>query len=649
MRALIFLILWLLAGVEQVFALTELKTNATASSPGNINTEFGKANANFSELSTALGNKANTSCFASESAFATCFPNLSHMPWVLSDTAPADLTKLWFDTDQVPGYVVLKVHDGSAWKENGSYTLPTASAETKGGIKVGDRLSIDGDGVLSADVQTTDISGKEDSLGNPSVNGYVLSSTTTGTRSWVEMTGGGTGIAHATADGNYYASKDGGWVSLTGLYAPALGADDNYVTDAEKAKIAGIAEGAEVNVNADWNSSSGDSQILNKPTIPTVSTAAYNTSTWDASTSAPDQNALRDYLVNFDTDGDGDFTDEAWFPTGSSMVYPGAGIPNSTGSAWGTSYTLDTDLSSVSASDDSLPSAKATKAALDLKANSTNISFVAAALSDLKYDPNTGIADDEYNLITNTGSVGDANDATVVPTLERAGALFQAKDANMITWPSAVSATEVGYLDGVTSAIQTQLNGKSATDHTHTGTYEPYDTTILKDADIGVTVQAYDANMITWPSAISATEVGYLDGLTDTILNLLAGKQNADADLDDDAIEFVIDGGGAAITTGTKGFLEVPYNATINRATIVCDQSGSIVVDVWKDSYANYPPTDADSITASAVPTVSTATKVQDTTLTGWTTSLSAGDFIGFNVDSASTVTSCTISLKVTK
>lgn len=52
---------------------------------------------------------------------------------------------------------------------------------------------------------------------------------------------------------------------------------------------------------------------------------------------------------------------------GGSMTYPGAGIPNSTGSAWGTSLTLDTDLSSVSGSDDSVPSAKATKAALDGK------------------------------------------------------------------------------------------------------------------------------------------------------------------------------------------------------------------------------------------------------------------------------------------
>jgi hypothetical protein len=37
----------------------------------------------------------------------------------------------------------------------------------------------------------------------------------------------------------------------------------------EKNKLAGIAAGAEVNVNADWNATTGDAQILNKPTIPT--------------------------------------------------------------------------------------------------------------------------------------------------------------------------------------------------------------------------------------------------------------------------------------------------------------------------------------------------------------------------------------------
>ena len=45
---------------------------------------------------------------------------------------------------------------------------------------------------------------------------------------------------------------------------------DGYATSTQITKLDGIAAGAEVNVNADWNSSSGDSQILNKPTLLTV-------------------------------------------------------------------------------------------------------------------------------------------------------------------------------------------------------------------------------------------------------------------------------------------------------------------------------------------------------------------------------------------
>ena len=44
---------------------------------------------------------------------------------------------------------------------------------------------------------------------------------------------------------------------------------EDYTT-AEKSKLAGIEAGAEVNVNADWNAVSGDAQILNKPTIPSI-------------------------------------------------------------------------------------------------------------------------------------------------------------------------------------------------------------------------------------------------------------------------------------------------------------------------------------------------------------------------------------------
>lgn len=114
-------------------------------------------------------------------------------------------------------------------------------------------------------------------------------------------------------------------------------------------------------------------------------------------------------------------------------------------------------------------------------------------------------------------------------------------------------------------------------------------------------------------------------------------------------ITFVIDGGGSAITTGVKGDLEIPFACTITAATVLADQSGSIVIDIWKDTYANYPPTNADSITASAKPTLSSATKSQDTTLTGWTKPIAAGSTLRFNVDSITTCTRVTISLKVTK
>lgn len=61
--------------------------------------------------------------------------------------------------------------------------------------------------------------------------------------------------------------------------------------------------------------------------------------------------------------------------------------------------------------------------------------------------------------------------------------------ANASTALSAVSATELGYLDGVTSAVQTQLNAKQPT-----------------------------------VSGVSDTEIGYLDGVTSGIQTQLDAK-----------------------------------------------------------------------------------------------------------------------------
>lgn len=96
-----------------------------------------------------------------------------------------------------------------------AYSLPTAAAGTLGGVKVGTNLSIDAAGVLSA-TDTT----------------YSNATTTTA-----------------------------GLMSTT-----------------DKSKLDGIASGAEVNVNPDWNATSGKAEILNKPTIP----AAQVSSDWNA-------------------------------------------------------------------------------------------------------------------------------------------------------------------------------------------------------------------------------------------------------------------------------------------------------------------------------------------------------------------------------
>ena len=49
------------------------------------------------------------------------------------------------------------------------------------------------------------------------------------------------------------------------------GLSTNDYTTTEQTKLVGIQSGAEVNINADWNATSGDALILNKPTIPSLS------------------------------------------------------------------------------------------------------------------------------------------------------------------------------------------------------------------------------------------------------------------------------------------------------------------------------------------------------------------------------------------
>jgi hypothetical protein len=117
------------------------------------------------------------------------------------------------------------------------------------------------------------------------------------------------------------------------------------------------------------------------------------------------------------------------------------------------------------------------------------------------------------------------------------------------------------------------------------------------------------------------------------------------------AITFTIPDEGAAISTGIKGKagFRVPFACTITGWYLTADASGSLVVDIWKDTYGNFPPTSADTITASAKPTLSSAIKAYSTTLTGWTTSIAEGDYLIINVDSCTTCKEASLSLLVTR
>lgn len=128
------------------------------------------------------------------------------------------------------------------------------------------------------------------------------------------------------------------------------------------------------------------------------------------------------------------------------------------------------------------------------------------------------------------------------------------------------------------------------------------------------------------------------------------------------SIIYVIDGGGAVIETGIKGFIEAPFGGSITSVRAFADQVGDISVDILKDTYAAYPPEAAwDSIcnpVGGAGPgqnpvAINAADKAKDGTnfdMTSWLKTFNAQDIFAFNVVSLpapSVIKRVTISITV--
>lgn len=149
-------------------------------------------------------------------------------------------------------------------------------------------------------------------------------------------------------------------------------------------------------------------------------------------------------------------------------------------------------------SDANKPVSTATQTALNLKADKTANTFtdtqeISAATPLLKLTETDQAVDQKtWGFRANGGAL------ELVTLTDAGGVVIIPLAINRSTGAISISST----IDGRDLAVDgAKLDGivigstVAAYNHTHTGVYEPADATILKDADIGVTVQPYDATL----------------------------------------------------------------------------------------------------------------------------------------------------------
>lgn len=146
--------------------------------------------------------------------------------------------------------------------------------------------------------------------------------------------------------------------------------------------------------------------------------------------------------------------------------------------------------------------------------------------------------------------------------------------------------------------------------------------------------------------ALTTTTIGNarLVGVADTTTSLLLTA--SPLQYRELRFEFGTPGAGV-LATGVRKYVPMPFACIVQEWTIVAEQSGSIVIDVWSDTYANFPPTVADTIAGSEKPTLTAAQKNQDLSLTTWTTFIPRNNVLGLNIDSVATVNYVCLTLGV--
>jgi len=203
----------------------------------------------------------------------------------------------------------------------------------------------------------------------------------------------------------------------------------NDYTTAEKEKLAGIAEGAEVNVQADWNATSGDAMILNKPEIPTVNNATLtikrNSTSVGTFTANADDDVEVDISVPTTASEVNALPDTTKYGAGVSLSINDQGtsadyvvtlqLKDQDGNNLGTAQTIDLPLESVVVNGAYDSTTK--EVVLTLKNGSTVRFSVAALVSGLQSE-----IDEDHKL--DADLVDDTNSANKFITADEKTKLF---------------------------------------------------------------------------------------------------------------------------------------------------------------------------------------------------------------------------------
>ena len=109
-----------------------------------------------------------------------------------------------------------------------------------------------------------------------------------------------------------------------------------------------------------------------------------------------------------------------------------------------------------------------------------------------------------------------------------------------------------------------------------------------------------------------------------------------------------IDNGSDVIVAGFKGYFYVPYDCIITSWAIVGDTASGVeaTFDIWNAHAAT--PTDANTITGGNEPSITNSIFTSSTDLTGWTATMSAGDILGYNLDTVTGYKQLQLILNVT-